>query len=145
MSDKQYDSVLVGYAEEPRYNDDGELMSGMSASRTQSFKEMIQKYATKRNEEGQGGNVYVTMFMSKNGKPCCRVFDPNSAAAKEKRAAKQQLRQPRMPSHSDRAPIYFMTARVAFKKRKVVHERVVWIVSVFDNPNDIRNCTTAKQ
>jgi len=32
-----------------------------------------------------------------------------------------------------------MTARVAFKKRKVVHERVVWIVSIFDNPNDIRN------
>ena len=32
-----------------------------------------------------------------------------------------------------------MTARVAFKKRTVVHERVVWIVSVFDNPNDIRN------
>ena len=31
-----------------------------------------------------------------------------------------------------------MTARVAFKKRKVVHERVVWIVSVFDSPNDIR-------
>ena len=31
-----------------------------------------------------------------------------------------------------------MTARVAFKKRKVVHERVVWIVSVSDNPNDIR-------
>ena len=37
------------------------------------------------------------------------------------------------------APIYYMTARVAFKKRKVVHERVVWIVSVFDDPNDIRN------
>ena len=32
-----------------------------------------------------------------------------------------------------------MTARVAFKKAKVVHERVVWMVSVFDNPNDIRN------
>jgi len=32
-----------------------------------------------------------------------------------------------------------MNARVAFKKRKVVHERVVWIVSVFDDPNDIRN------
>ena len=31
-----------------------------------------------------------------------------------------------------------MTARVAFKKRKVVHERVVWIVSVFDTPNDIK-------
>ena len=32
-----------------------------------------------------------------------------------------------------------MQVRVAFKKRKVVHERVVWIVSVFDDPNDIRN------
>ncbi len=32
-----------------------------------------------------------------------------------------------------------MSARVAFKKKKVVHERLVWIVSVFDNPNDIRN------
>jgi len=31
-----------------------------------------------------------------------------------------------------------MTARVAFKKRKVVHERVVWIVSVFETPSDIR-------
>lgn len=31
-----------------------------------------------------------------------------------------------------------MTARVAFKKRKVVHERVMWIVSVFDDPNDMR-------
>ena len=31
-----------------------------------------------------------------------------------------------------------MTARVAFKKKKVVHERVVWVVSVFDTPNDIR-------
>ena len=35
-----------------------------------------------------------------------------------------------------------MTARVAFKKRKAVHERVVWIVSVFDNPNDIKNYDT---
>jgi hypothetical protein len=30
-----------------------------------------------------------------------------------------------------------MTARVAFKKMKVVHERVVWMVSVFENPSDI--------
>lgn len=30
-----------------------------------------------------------------------------------------------------------MTARVAFKKAKKVHERVVWIVSVFDEPHDI--------
>lgn len=36
-----------------------------------------------------------------------------------------------------KTPIHYMTARVAFKKRKVVHERVVWIVSVFENPSDI--------
>ena len=41
-----------------------------------------------------------------------------------------------MTCHS-KAHIYYMTARVAFKKKKKVHERVVWIVSVFDNPSDI--------
>jgi len=30
-----------------------------------------------------------------------------------------------------------MHVRVAFKKRKVVHERCVWIVTVFDTPADI--------
>ena len=89
MNDKQYDSVLVGYAEEPRYNEEtNELMSWNVRFKDTELQEMIQKYATKRNEQGQGGNLYITMFMSKNGKPCCRVFDPNSAAAKEKRAAK---------------------------------------------------------
>ena len=44
-----------------------------------------------------------------------------------------------MTSRSKGAPIYYMTARVAFKKKKKVHERVLWIVSVFDDPNDIRN------
>jgi len=89
MSNKQYDSVLVGYSEEPRYNDDGQLMSWGVRFKDSELKEMIEKYATSRNEQGQGGNIYVTMFMSKNGKPCCRVFDPNSASAKERRAAKQ--------------------------------------------------------
>ena len=89
MSDKQYDSVLVGYSEEPRYNEEGQLLSWGVRFKDTELKEMIEKYATSRNEQGQGGNLYVTMFMSKNGKPCCRVFDPNSAAAKEKRAAKQ--------------------------------------------------------
>jgi hypothetical protein len=89
MSNKQYDSVLVGYSEEPRYTDDGQLMSWSVRFKDSELKEMIEKFATSRNEQGQGGNIYVTMFMSKNGKPCCRVFDPNSAAAKERRAAKQ--------------------------------------------------------
>ena len=33
--------------------------------------------------------------------------------------------------------IYYMTARVAAKKKKAVTERVVWIVSVFDTPHEI--------
>ena len=93
MSDKQYDSVLVGYAEEPRYNDNGELMSWNVRFKDNELTEMVEKYATQRNEQGQGGNLYVTLFMSKNGKACCRVFDPNSAAAKAKRAEKQAATQ----------------------------------------------------
>ena len=93
MSNKQYDSVLVGYAEEPRYNESGELMSWNVRFKDNELTEMVEKYATQRNEQGQGGNLYVTLFMSKNGKACCRVFDPNSAAAKAKRAEKQAATQ----------------------------------------------------
>ena len=32
--EKKYESVLVGWADEPSYNDNGELMGGVSASRT---------------------------------------------------------------------------------------------------------------
>ena len=51
---------------------------------------MIDKYTTTVNEQGQGGNVYLKLFFSKNGKPCCSVFDPNSAAAQARREAKAQ-------------------------------------------------------
>ena len=86
--DKKYDSVLVGYTDEPRMYE-GQLSSWSVRLKDTELKEMIDKYATKRNDQGQGGNLYVTMFMSKSGKPCCRVFDPNSAAAKERRDAKK--------------------------------------------------------
>ena len=33
--------------------------------------------------------------------------------------------------------IKHMHVRVAFKKRKVVHERCVWIVTIYDSPSDI--------
>ena len=85
--DKKYDSVLLWYTDEPRMYE-GQLSSGSVRLKDTELKEMIDKYATKRNAEGQGGNVYLKLFMSKTGKPCCSVFDPNSEAAKEKRAAK---------------------------------------------------------
>tara|TARA_R110002096_G_scaffold262524_1_gene456036 strand:- start:146 stop:454 length:309 start_codon:yes stop_codon:yes gene_type:complete len=90
---KQYDSVLVGYAEEPRRNDAGEVISWSVRFKGSELDEMRSKYATSVNDQGQGDNVYVTMFLSMNNKPCCRVFDPESAAAKERRAAKQAAKE----------------------------------------------------
>ena len=69
---------------------EGELSSWSVRFKDHELKEMIEKYATTRNAEGQGGNIYLTLFMSKNGKACCRVFDPNSEAAKERRNAKAE-------------------------------------------------------
>ena len=87
MSEQSYDSVLVGYCEEPRYYEEN-LSSWSVRLKDTELKEMIEKYATRRNEAGEGGNVYLKIFMSQSGKSCCSVFDPNSEGAKEKRAAK---------------------------------------------------------
>lgn len=89
MSEQKYDSVLIGWADEPKFNDQGEIMSWNLRLKDHELKDMLDQYVTSRNEQGQGGNVYVTLFMSKNGKACARVFNPNSEAAKEKRQAKQ--------------------------------------------------------
>ncbi len=89
MSDVKYDSVLVGYAEEPRFTEDGQMMGVGVRFKAHELVEMAEKYATPINEEGQGGNVYLTLFPAKSGKGCCRCFDYNSEAAKEKRPKKE--------------------------------------------------------
>jgi len=89
MSDKKYDSELVGWADEPKFNDNGELVSWSVRLKDHELQDILKQYITKRDEEGRGGNAYVTLFMSKNGKACARVYNPNSEAAKEKRAQKQ--------------------------------------------------------
>lgn len=87
MSEVKYDSVLMGYVEDPRIGENGQIQSwGFSLNREQVAD--LSKYQTEK------GNVSFTMFFSKAGKPMCRVYDPNSEAAKEnraKRAAKPQL------------------------------------------------------
>jgi len=97
MSDQKYDSVLCGYAEEPLRDDNKNIIAWTVRLKDHEMKEMIEKYATSRNEQGQGGNIYLTMFMSKNGKSCCRVYDPNSEAAKEKRAKKAAQKEDDLP------------------------------------------------
>ena len=89
MSEKKYDSVLVGWADDPKYNDKGELMSWTVRLKDHELQDILKQYITQRDEEGRGGNAYITLFMSKNGKACARVYNPNSEAAKEKRAQKQ--------------------------------------------------------
>ena len=42
-----------------------------------------------------------------------------------------------MICHSNKPLIKHMRVRVAFKKNKCVHERDMWIVTVFDTPADI--------
>ena len=50
MSDKQYDSVLVGYAEEPRYNDEQRAHELEVRLKDTELQEMIEKYANTRND-----------------------------------------------------------------------------------------------
>tara|TARA_R110000822_G_scaffold401_15_gene1850 strand:+ start:4713 stop:5033 length:321 start_codon:yes stop_codon:yes gene_type:complete len=88
MSDKKYDSELVGWVEEPRYNEEGQLLSWSVKLKGHEMKDIMDQYLTTTNEKGQGGNAYITLFMSKGGKPCARVFNPNSEAAKERRQEK---------------------------------------------------------
>jgi hypothetical protein len=87
--DKNYDSVLVGWTEEPKRNDNGDIVAWSVKLKDHELQDMIDKYTTTKTEKG-GGNVYLTLFMSKNGKACARVFDPNSEGAKERRQAKQE-------------------------------------------------------
>lgn len=87
MSDEKYDSVLVGYTED-RILDDGKHIGYKIRFKDHELVEIAKKYATNRNDKGEGGNLYFKIFRSKNDKPCCSVFDPNSAAAKERREEK---------------------------------------------------------
>ena len=88
MSDKKYDSELIGWVEEPRYNESNELLSWSVKLKGHELKDIMEQYLTTTNDKGQGSNAYITLFMSKGGKPCARVFNPNSEAAKERRQEK---------------------------------------------------------
>lgn len=79
MSDIKYDSVLMGYVEDPRKNENGEITSWKFSLNREQVEDLT-KYQTEK------GNVSFTLFFSKAGKPMCRVYDPNSEAAKEYKA-----------------------------------------------------------
>jgi hypothetical protein len=54
---KKYESVLCGWADEPSFNDNGELMSWTFRLKDNELKDILDQYLTKRDEEGRGGNA----------------------------------------------------------------------------------------
>jgi len=54
---KKYESVLVGWADEPSYNDNGALMGWSFRLTDKELKDALDQYTTKRDAQGQGGNV----------------------------------------------------------------------------------------
>jgi hypothetical protein len=95
MPEYKKDSELLGWADEPQKLDDGRLTWRVKFKKHE-LQDMIDKYTTTVTEKG-GGNVYLTLFQSKSGKACCRVYDPNSEGAKEARAKKQASLQDDLP------------------------------------------------
>lgn len=87
MSDqnKKYESVLIGWADDPSYNENGDLMSWSFRLKDNELKDCIDQYKTQRDAEGKGGNIRFKLFMAKSGKACLSVWDPNSEAAQERR------------------------------------------------------------
>jgi len=90
--EKKSDSVLVGWTDDPIYNDQGQLRSWRVKLKGHELQEIMDKYLTQVGANG-GGNAYITLFMSNAGKAHCRVWDPNSEGAKEARAMKQQAQE----------------------------------------------------
>lgn len=90
MADKKYDSVLMGWAEDPEFNDSNELIAWRVKLKKHEVQEILDKYVTSVNSKGHGGNAYITLFMSASGKACCRVYDENSEGAKEYKKKQQE-------------------------------------------------------
>jgi hypothetical protein len=90
MSDnsKKYDSVFVGYAEDPKYNEEGKYVSQRLRLKVNELEDLIKRYSTPKKPDGTGGNVFLTVGVSKNGRSFATVWDPNSEKAKEKQESK---------------------------------------------------------
>lgn len=82
MSENKYDSELIGWADEPKRDESGNIRSWkvcLSATHLEDLKQF----------KTQKGYVYLTLFTSKAGKPMCSVYNPNSEAAQTQPKASQ--------------------------------------------------------
>ena len=86
MSDKKYDSEFIGFADEPKFwGEEGDLsnLSWSFSMTAEQMKEALEKYQTGK------GYCKFKLFVSKSGKACMTVWNPNSEAAKEAMASRK--------------------------------------------------------
>jgi len=79
----KYDSVFIGFAEDPKLDANGKYISQRLRLKVPELKDLMERYATAVKPDGTGGNVFITLGVSKNGKSFATVWDPNSEKAKE--------------------------------------------------------------
>lgn len=82
MSETKYDSDFIGFADDPKTNEDGTIRSWRLTLKDNHLAE-LEKYKTAK------GNVYITMMMSKAGKPMATIYNPRSEKAIADMKAKQ--------------------------------------------------------
>lgn len=82
MSENKYDSDFIGFADDPKTDENGNIRSWRLTLKENHLAE-LSKYKTAK------GNVYITMMMSKAGKPMATIYNPRS----EKAIADAQARQ----------------------------------------------------
>ena len=82
MSETKYDSDFIGFADDPKTNEDGTTRSWRLTLKDNHLAD-LEKYKTAK------GNVYITMLMSKAGKPMATIYNPRSEKAVADAAARQ--------------------------------------------------------
>ena len=103
MSETKYDSDFIGFADEPKTNEDGTIRSWRLTLKDNHLAD-LEKYKTAK------GNVYITMLMSKAGKPMATIYNPRSekavadAAAKKSQPQAQQAGTPQAAFSNDDLP-----------------------------------------
>jgi hypothetical protein len=76
-----YTSDFIGYVEDPKRNESGDMYELRVRFKDHEIKDMLDRYVTARDEDGKGGNVYVSLKKSSKGKWYCAVYNPRAKAS----------------------------------------------------------------
>jgi hypothetical protein len=74
VSETKYDSDFIGFADDPKLNEDGSIRSWRLTLKENHLAD-LEKYKTAK------GNVYITMMVAKSGKSMATVYNPRSEKA----------------------------------------------------------------